>query len=225
MEQTRLKESPQYEAQREELRQAEVELMRQRENVAALRRRLPEGSRVEDYVFLEGPRQLADGDTPVTDVRLSDLFSAPDRSLIIYHLMFGKAQSSPCPMCTLWIDGINAIDHHLAQNADFAVVAAADLPTLRAHARARGWDRVRLLSGADSNFKYDLGSEDDAGEQDSSVSLFTLGADGAPRHFYTTHPRMADDIDQRGIDLLAPVWHLLDLTPQGRGDWFASLAY
>ncbi|MEU5594306.1 hypothetical protein [Streptomyces sp. NPDC020298] len=29
----------------------------------------------------------------------------------------------------------------------------------------------------------------------------------------------------RGIDLLAPVWHLLDLTPQGRGEWYASLDY
>ncbi len=32
-------------------------------------------------------------------------------------------------------------------------------------------------------------------------------------------------IDQRGIDLLSPVWHLLDLTRQGRGDWFAALDY
>jgi predicted dithiol-disulfide oxidoreductase (DUF899 family) len=29
----------------------------------------------------------------------------------------------------------------------------------------------------------------------------------------------------RGIDLLAPVWHVLDLTPQGRGDWYARLDY
>jgi predicted dithiol-disulfide oxidoreductase (DUF899 family) len=36
---------------------------------------------------------------------------------------------------------------------------------------------------------------------------------------------MADDIDERGIDLLAPVWHLLDLTPHGRGDWFPHLDY
>ncbi len=36
---------------------------------------------------------------------------------------------------------------------------------------------------------------------------------------------MADDIDERGIDLLAPVWHLLDLTPRGRGDWYPSLDY
>ena len=29
----------------------------------------------------------------------------------------------------------------------------------------------------------------------------------------------------RGIDLLSPVWNLLDLTPKGRGDWEPSLAY
>ena len=53
----------------------------------------------------------------------------------------------------------------------------------------------------------------------------TLGADGAPRHFYSAHPRMSDDIDQRGIDLLVPVWHVLDLTPPGRGNWYAQLDY
>jgi len=30
---------------------------------------------------------------------------------------------------------------------------------------------------------------------------------------------------ERGIDLLCPTWHLLDLTPQGRGAWYASLHY
>jgi predicted dithiol-disulfide oxidoreductase (DUF899 family) len=30
---------------------------------------------------------------------------------------------------------------------------------------------------------------------------------------------------ERGIDLLAPAWHFLDLTPKDRGDWVASLAY
>ena len=36
---------------------------------------------------------------------------------------------------------------------------------------------------------------------------------------------MADDVYERGVDLLSPVWNLLDLTPQGRGDWYASLEY
>ena len=36
---------------------------------------------------------------------------------------------------------------------------------------------------------------------------------------------MAEDVKERGIDLLTPVYNVLDLTPQGRGDWYAKLAY
>jgi predicted dithiol-disulfide oxidoreductase (DUF899 family) len=225
MDQTRLADSPEYAARRDELRIAEIELDAQRERVAALRRALPAGTAVDDYVFEEGPRRLDDGDDPVSTVRLSELFTAPDRSLIVYHLMFGKAQTSPCPMCTMWIDGLNGVAHHLAANVDFVVVAAAGVVDLRAHARARGWDRVRLLSGAGNTFKHDLLSEDADGSQDSTVSVFTLDSDGTPRHFYTAHPWMADDIRERGIDLLTPAWNVLDLTPQGRGDWYAQLDY
>jgi predicted dithiol-disulfide oxidoreductase (DUF899 family) len=28
-----------------------------------------------------------------------------------------------------------------------------------------------------------------------------------------------DDMNERGIDLLQPVYNMLDLTPQGRGNW------
>jgi predicted dithiol-disulfide oxidoreductase (DUF899 family) len=218
-------ESPEYLSKREELRLAEIELMRHRERVAELRRHLPQGAPLQDYQFEEGPRDLNAGDAPVRAVRLSELFTKPDRSLVIYHFMFGKKQAKACPMCTAWLDGANGIAHHLAQNLDFAVVAAADIPTLRAYARERGWDKLRLVSAANSTFKYDLGSEDREGRQDSTVSVFTRDASGAVRHFYTAHPRMAADIQERGIDLLAPMWHFLDLTPQGRGNWYASLSY
>jgi len=222
---TRLGESEEYVEAREELRRAEIELMRHREQVAELRRSLPPGVAVENYVFREGPRRLDDGDEPVTDVRLSELFSSPDRALVVYHLMYGKRQTSPCPMCTMWIDGFNGVARHISQNVDFVVAAAADVAPLRAHARSRGWDRVRLLSCGDNTFKFDLNSEDPDGNQDSTVSVFTLDPDGTPRHRYTTHPWMADDINERGIDLLTPAWHVLDLTPQGRGDWYAQLDY
>jgi len=218
-------ESSEYLAKREELRLAEIELMRQRERVASLRRDLPQGAAIEDYQFEEGPRDLNAGDAPVRILRLSELFTKPNRSLITYHFMFGKRQIKACPMCTSWIDGFNGVAHHLAQNLDLAIVAAADLPTLRAHARARGWDKLRLLSAGDSTFKYDFGSEDREGNQDSTISVFTRDAGGTLRHFYSAHPWMAPDIGERGIDLLNPVWHFLDLTPQGRGSWYASLAY
>jgi predicted dithiol-disulfide oxidoreductase (DUF899 family) len=218
-------ESREYLAKREELRLAEIELMLQRERVAELRRHLPKGATIEDYYFEEGPRDLNAGDAPARAVRLSELFTQSNRSLVIYHLMYGKRQTKPCPMCTAWCDGANGVAHHLAQNLDFAVVAAADLPALRAHARARGWDKLRLLSAGNSTFKYDLGSENAEGQQDSAISVFTRDGDGTLHHFYTAHPWMAADVKERGIDLLAPIWHFLDLTPEGRGNWYTSLEY
>ena len=218
-------ESAEYLSKREELRLAEIELMRQRERVAELRRRLPRGATVQDYQFEEGPANLGAGDTPTRTVRLSELFTAPDRSLVVYHFMFGKKQTRPCPMCTAWIDGYNGVAHHLSQNLDLAIVAAADTPALRAHARTRGWDKLRLLSCAANTFKYDLGSEDHEGNQDSMLSVFTRHSDGTLRHFYSTHPWMAPDIKERGIDLLSPIWNVLDLTPEGRGEWYAGLDY
>jgi len=218
-------ESPEYLAKREEVRLAEIELMKQRERVAELRRQLPKGATIQDYEFLEGPTSLDAGDEPVQKVRLSELFTAPDRSLVVYHFMFGKKQSDPCPMCTAWIDNFNGIAHHLAQNVDLAIVAAADLVSLRAHARNRGWDKLRLLSAGESTFKYDLGSEDREGQQDSTISVFTKESDGTLRHFYSVHPRLSEDIEERGIDEWNPIWNVFDLTPQGRGTWYASLDY
>jgi predicted dithiol-disulfide oxidoreductase (DUF899 family) len=81
------------------------------------------------------------------------------------------------------------------------------------------------LSCGDNTFKYDMRSEDREGNQDSTVSVFTRGKDGTLRHFYTAHPSMSQDIRERGLDLLCPVYNILDLTPQGRGDWYADLAY
>jgi predicted dithiol-disulfide oxidoreductase (DUF899 family) len=218
-------ESPEYLAKREELRLAEIELLNTRERVAALRRDLPEGATIQDYEFLEGPTSLDDGDGTTKKVRLSELFTAPDRSLVIYHFMYGKKQATACPMCTAWMDGFNGIAHHLAQNVDLAIVAAADLPTLRAHARNRGWDKLRLLSAGDSTFKYDLGSEDAEGGQDSTISVFTRDSDGRLRHFYSGHPWLAEDVKERGIDELNPIWNVMDLTPQGRGKFYTSLDY
>jgi predicted dithiol-disulfide oxidoreductase (DUF899 family) len=217
--------SAHYLQRREELRLAEIELMQHAERVAEMRRRLPTGPTVQDYAFLEGPRDLTAGDDPVTTVRLSELFSAPGRTLFMYQFMYGKLQTDACPMCTMWIDGFNGVAEHLMQNVDFVVAAAAEPAVLRQHARSRGWRNIRLLSCGDSTFKYDLGSEDADGNQESTVSVFKRDENGEIKHVYSAHPRMADDITERGIDSLAPVWHVLDLTPEGRGDWYPELAY
>jgi predicted dithiol-disulfide oxidoreductase (DUF899 family) len=214
---TRLNESDQYRRQREELRAAELDLVDHVERVAALRRQLPVDTVVDDYELIDvasrGP------------VLLSDLFSDPNRPLIIYHFMYGKAQTEPCPLCTMWIDGYDAVAPHVTQNVDFAVVAAAEPAAVQAHAESRGWTKLRLLSAGGSTFKYDLGSEEADGSQTEWISVFIRDADGTIHHIYSTGAQLADDRRERGIDLLSPVWHLLDLTPGGRGDWYPSLSY
>src|SRR5437762_3134481 len=218
-------ESEEYLLKRDELRRAEIDLRKQRERVAELRRQLPPGPAVEDYVFEEVSAKLDAADTAIQKTRLSELFTSTDRSVVIYQFMFGKKQTKPCPMCTAWIDGFNGVAHHFAQNLDFAIVAAADLASLRNYARTRGWNRLRLLSAGSNTFKFDLGSEDKEGNQDSAISAFNRDTDGTIRHSYTGHPWLASDIKERGIDELVPIWNILDLTRQGRGEFYTKIEY
>ncbi len=218
--------SPAYEKQRAELLEEEVELMRHQERVAETRRELPLDTSVDDYVLREGPRPLDDGDDDVRDVRLSQLFSAPDRTLILYHFMFGKAQTQPCPMCTMWIDGYNAVAPHVEQRADFAIVAAAEVGQIRKYARSRGWTNLRLLSAGESPLKRDLDSETEDGGQLPFITTFRLDGDGSPVLFYSQSAMFGHHGIERGIDLLSPVWNMFDLTPEGRGaDWYPSVKY
>ena len=45
------------------------------------------------------------------------------------------------------------------------------------------------------------------------------------RHFYSGHPWLSDDIKERGIAELNPIRNFLNLTPQVRGKFYASLDY
>jgi predicted dithiol-disulfide oxidoreductase (DUF899 family) len=196
-----------YEMARAALLDAELALMQQREHVAELRRSLPPGPIVADYSFTE-----ADG-----AVRLSQLFSSPDRPLVVYHFMYGKRQTDPCPMCSMWTDGWAAVARHLEERLDFALVTAASITDTLELAKDRGWQGLRWLSAADSSFKRDIGGEDGDGNQWPFISAYSLTDDGV-RLTYSGSAHLRDE-HWRGLDLLSPVWHMLDLTPQGRGEW------
>jgi predicted dithiol-disulfide oxidoreductase (DUF899 family) len=124
----------------------------------------------------------------------------------------------------MWLDGLDGGAPHVAENLDLVVIAAADVGPLHEHADKRGWRNLRLLSAGQSTFKFDMGSEDEAGNQQSAISVFERDAEGTIRHTYTTYPQWSDTDHQRGLDLLSPVWHMLDLTPQGRGEWYPSMS-
>ncbi|GAA4447349.1 DUF899 family protein [Phytohabitans houttuyneae] len=213
--------SEEYIAARLELARAERVLRDQVEAVAAARRALPEGTLVEDYVLAEGPADPG-VDGPVRSTRLSELFGGHS-TLVVYHLMFAPEDSEACPMCSMWVDGFNGVAAHLTQHFGFAVVAKAPLPKLRAWAARRGWDRVRVLSSHGTTFGTDLRAEHADGAQRPMVSVFVRDG-GAVRHFYTLPANLIDNTE-RGIDLLSPVWNLLDLLPAGRGSWYAGNDY
>ncbi len=131
-------ESNDYQQRREELLAAEIALKDQVERVATLRRALPLGMSVPDYVFREGPMDLTQND-PVDfhDVHLADLFTDGHDTLIVDHLMFAAEDDEPCVMCSMWADGYSAVTPHVMQRASFVLVAKADINKLRSWARHR----------------------------------------------------------------------------------------
>jgi predicted dithiol-disulfide oxidoreductase (DUF899 family) len=214
-----------YRAHRQRVLDAERTMRNQREEVARLRRTLPQGPAVEDYAFHEA--QPEHGRT----VRLSELFGDNDE-LVVYDMMYGPAWEEGCPMCSMWLDGLNGVAHHITRRAAFAVIAKADEDKLRRWAQHRGWGRLRLLSSRGSSFNRDLGFEgEDDDDQFPGVTVFVRDADGTIRLFYTGQADLgADDSrdyegDPRGIDSISPVWNVLDLLPSGRGDWVPDNTY
>ncbi len=230
-------ESPAYRAARDELLEAEaalrrqvaeVALRRQVAEVAGLRAGLPTGGAVaEDYAFAEGAPDLDDDDT-MRETRLSELFAPGLDTLVIYGFMYAPG-AEPCPMCTAFLDSLDGNAPHLAQRANLAVVAKAPLRDIRAWARARSWRNLRLLSSGANTFNADYFAEAPDGSQLPILHVFRRLPSGAIHHAYTPelffvppepgqHPRH--------LDMLWPLWNLLDLTPEGRGeDWYPATSY
>lgn len=218
-------ESSEYRSARKDLLAAEMDLRQRRKDVAALRRELPAGPVMPDYVFSEGPVDLTK-DGPIRQVRLSELFDDSEKPLVLYNFMYGAAQKTPCPMCSMWIDGWNGVTKHITQNSHFAIIAQAPVQDLRIWARNRGWHNLRLLSADGTTYKFDVKTADEEGAQFPAISVFTRGQDGAVRHFYTQGAMLLEEKPTGGgIDFLNPVWNLLDLLPAGRQDFFPKAEY
>src|SRR5258707_7882072 len=82
-----------YRRRREELLAAEIALKDQVERVAEMRRALPLGMRVPDYIFREGAPDLSQNDpSDFADVALADLFTGGrDTPLLVSSMFWGRA--------------------------------------------------------------------------------------------------------------------------------------
>lgn len=211
-------ESPEYRAARDRLLDAEIELRRQTEAVAAMRRELPPGGPVpQDYVF--------DGEGG--DVRFSELFGDHD-TLVVYSFMFPRTldDDNPCPSCSSILDSLDGAARHLAQSISLAVVAKASLPRVLDYAEHRGWRNLRLLSSAANDYNRDYYGETDEGSQTPALNSFTR-RDGEIRHFWASELMVAprdSGQEPRHVDFIWPVWNVLDATPGGR-DWSPQREY
>jgi len=221
-------ESKSYRAARDKLLNAEMELRRNIENVAALRRKLPPGAQVpQDYEFDEGPENL-DDTAPLRRVKLSDLFQPGKDTLIVYSYMYGPEMKAPCTSCTSMLDSLNGAAPHVRQRVNLAVVAKSPIGRIRDIARERGWRNLRLLSSANNTYNRDYHGETAKGSQMPALNVFVRRKDGI-HHFYSAELLWAPadkGQDGRHVDLIWPLWNLFDYTPDGRGaDWYPKLEY
>jgi predicted dithiol-disulfide oxidoreductase (DUF899 family) len=226
-------ESTGYRVARNALLAEEMELRRQVERVAAQRRTLPTGGALpEDYEF-EG-----DGGS----IKLSALFAPGKDTLAIYSFMYGPERERPCPGCTHFLDGLDGEAEHIIQRINLAVVAKSPLPRILDFAKERDWRRLRLLSTAGNSYDRDYFGDSsglpaavrkqqefkDGVEWDMPMlNVFRRDGD-AIRHFWASEvlyvpPEPGQEY--RHNDALDPLWNMLDLTPEGRGDFHPKLSY
>ena len=226
-------ESMEYRAARNALLVEEIELRRQIERVANQRRALPTGGIIpEDYQF--------DGNGG--PVKLSALFAPGKDTLAIYSFMYGSDRERPCPGCTHFLDGLDGEAEHIIQRINLAVVAKSPLPRILDFAKERGWRRLHLLSTAGNTYDRDYFGDSTglsaavreqqdfkAGQEWDMPMLNVFRRDGGEiRHFWGSEvlyvpPEPGQEY--RHNDALDPLWNMLDLTPEGRGDFHPKLSY
>jgi predicted dithiol-disulfide oxidoreductase (DUF899 family) len=223
-------EPQEYRRERNRLLEAEIELRLAIERVASQRRELPLGGAVpEDYRF----EDASDGG----EVTLSGLFEAGKDTLVIYSFMFPRypgdtrpgpsegetarlpVEETPCASCTSILDSLDGAASHLAKRINLAIVAKSAPERIRNFARERGWRNLRLLSARNNTYSRDYHAETPEGSQLPVINVFVRDGERV-RHSWASElmfARRDDDLEARHVDLIWPIWNVLDMTPEGRG--------
>jgi predicted dithiol-disulfide oxidoreductase (DUF899 family) len=184
----------------------------------------PGGELKQDYAFV----RVRDH----TDVKFSQLFETGKDTLFAYNFMY-RPGGKPCPMCVSLLDGLDMSVPQWQRRINIAVIARATPTQLLDIANHRGWENLPLYSTAGNTYNADYRGEDEKGNQQPMVHVFRkTGNKGAEdgsgeviRHFWASELFVADPGNwphhPRHADAIWPLWNLLDLTPEGRGqDWY-----
>ena len=209
-------ESAEYRVARDALLAEEINLRREIERVAELRRALPPGGSIpKDYRFED-----EDG-----SVSMSELFG-DKQTLAIYSMMYGPQRKEPCPMCTSLLSAWDGEARDVGQRIALVVTARSPIERILAFKNRRGWRHLRIVSDTNGDYTGAYVSAEDADVP--AFNVFTR-RDGTIRHFWAGEmgAKTADPgQDPRGAPDLMPLWTILDSTPEGRGtDWYPQLEY
>lgn len=207
-----------YRKARDILLTQELALRSLTEKVAALRRELPEGGAVTtDYQFTSPSGQK---------LNMSDLFNADRNTLAIYSLMYGPQDNNACPMCVSLLDGLDGQARHIGQAIDLVVVSSASPKQLAKLATSCRWANLILLSAQGSDYQNDYHGQSSEGSQNPMMNVFKKEGSSLT-HFWGSEGYYADVKGHpRHVDQIWPIWNVLDMTPDGRGDdWYPSLSY
>lgn len=211
-------ESAEYTRARQQLLAAEIEFRRQMTRLSEQRQALPPGPVIEKrYRF-----KIKSG----AEVSLLDLFEGRD-TLITYFWMYGPERERPCPMCTNWLGGVdgNAVD--IAQRASLKILGRSPVERQTAFAAERGWRHLDFVQTVGDEYANDLGLLKDGGEMPALI-VYRRDGDRVRLFYGAEMPMDAADPgqDPRTAPDIAPLWALLDLTPEGRGTtWYPKLSY
>ena len=212
-------ETPAYAAARQALLAEEIEVRRHLTRVADQRRALPPGPVIDkDYRFVD-----ADG----SELGLIDLFGDHD-TLVTYFWMYGPQRARPCPMCTNLLGPLDGNAADIKQRAALKILGRSTVERQLAFAEERGWTDLDFLQTVGDDYARDLGVLTPEGDEYPALVVYRREG-GHVRLFWAGEisGEMADPgQDPRGAVDIAPLWNILDLTPEGRApDWYPKLSY
>jgi predicted dithiol-disulfide oxidoreductase (DUF899 family) len=202
---------------RRELLAREKQLTRERDAIAAERRKLPWVKVEKQYVF----------DEPDGKKTLADLFGGRSQ-LVIYHFMFGPDWKEGCPSCSFVSDHVDGTLAHLAaRDVTMVVVSRAPLAKIEAFKKRMGW-RFKWVSSYGSDFNpdfhvsftkdemaqgkvnYNYTMQEFPSQEAPGISVFYKDTGGDIFHTYSSYGR--------GVEPLVGTYTILDLVPKGRDE-------
>ena len=155
--------------------------------------------------------------------RMSELFADGRDTLFLYGFMYGPDMEQACPSCSSIIDALNGNARHISENIAIAIVARSPIERIAEFATRRGWNKLTFLSSAHNSYARDYHTESEEGGQLPMANVFQRGQEGI-HHFWGTELLFAPAAgDPRHVDMMWPLWNVLDTTPAGRGEWRPGL--